>query len=111
MYFSSKVIWEQVGTDANFKLKKKLQVDENTIDSDEEENDSDDEDGDDDYWAHIVWGRSIVERMVHIYWELDKKSYRGKIKSFDVETGKHKIKYCDMKWETLDLRLEDFEFE
>ncbi|KAA8528081.1 hypothetical protein F0562_035050 [Nyssa sinensis] len=55
--------------------------------------------------------KRIVGMRVKVYWSGSRRWFIGSIKSFDVETGLHKIHYDDGDREELDLRQERFELE
>ncbi|KAK9141541.1 hypothetical protein Syun_010941 [Stephania yunnanensis] len=52
----------------------------------------------------------VVASKIKVWWPLDQSFYEGIISSYDPVTKKHKVSYCDGDEETLNLRMERWEF-
>ncbi|KAK9101804.1 hypothetical protein Sjap_019058 [Stephania japonica] len=52
----------------------------------------------------------VVSSKIKVWWPLDQSFYEGIISSYDPVTKKHKVSYCDGDEETLNLRMERWEF-
>ncbi|KAF0891845.1 hypothetical protein E2562_011020 [Oryza meyeriana var. granulata] len=53
---------------------------------------------------------SLVGSRIKVWWPVDKKFYKGVVKSFDVSSKKHKVVYDDGDVERLHLKNEKWEF-
>ncbi|GJP49880.1 hypothetical protein CLOM_g9039 [Closterium sp. NIES-68] len=60
--------------------------------------------------AEIALRKAYVGRRIKVWWPLDKAYYKGTIKSYQVKTEKHTVRYDDGDKEDLLLHREKFEF-
>ncbi|GKV40485.1 hypothetical protein SLEP1_g48129 [Rubroshorea leprosula] len=56
------------------------------------------------------YGEEVLERRIEVYRPLEKAWYKGVVKSFDKESGKHLVHYDDAEEESLDLEKERIEW-
>ncbi|MCO5560048.1 hypothetical protein L7F22_013654 [Adiantum nelumboides] len=57
-----------------------------------------------------AFGKELLNKRVQVYWPMDKRFYRGTIRSYNSVKKLHDVVYDDGDKETLDLRKEHWEY-